>query len=482
MEELWTSSEIGDFLSKNKNKKPYIDPIHEFTDNTHKYLPGGDPSGPNKIDKALMYGGNCAECGDYSKNVKKEKNIGLCKSCRKDENIVDKHTKKCDYCAEPIKDAKDEPDSKFCSEHRLDCGNCGGEIEDLGKKDGWGNEVKENEPYCDDCRKSCADCGEKIEDQEDQPEASHCQNCRKYCLDCDEPINDLGEHDRYSGRYVPDNAEFCKDCRHHCEDCNKIIDDQEEFPDSDKCSSHRKHCENCGGSIDDLNDVSNPDEMDYCNNCRHHCETCGDPIEDQSDYPYNEFCPDHRHYCNSKAWCNDVVEDQSDYPYSELCEDHRGECDECGEEFDRGKSVEAEGSDFCEEHRKPECADPNCDERVRDNESSEYKALEESGAEDKKGVGLTEYCSDHRNRCRICGNNVDNYHELKQNAENETKPTVSIFEAPQIGTHPNDRSSLQYLDTKNPEYFNDKNNKKAPEDWYNLCKNCTDYITSDWIK
>ena len=48
-----------------------------------------------------------------------------------------------------------------------------------------------------------------------------------------------------------------------------------------------------------------------------------------------------------------------------------------------------------------------------------------------------------------------------------------------VGTHPSDASSMQYLDTKNPDYFN--NAPKTPQkDLYNMCKKCRNYVTIDW--
>jgi len=67
---------------------------------------------------------------------------------------------------------------------------------------------------------------------------------------------------------------------------------------------------------------------------------------------------------------------------------------------------------------------------------------------------------------------------MKDEHEEKLKHNVPVTKALEIGTHPNDRSSLQYRDTINPDYHNDN---KDTEKWYNMCPKCRKFIQTDWI-
>jgi len=433
MEDLWNQAEINIFLAKNKkNKKndkkgPYVDPIHDFTDNTHKYLPGGNPNGPNKMDKAMQFGGKCKECGNFSPNSKIEENLGLCKTCRKNPNIIEKYNVTCKNCSDPIEDRSDHPNSDFCKDCRKNCENCEDEIEDQSDNP--------DSDFCKDCRKDCENCGGPIEDQSDNPDSNFCENCRKYCENCYDEIEDRSDHP---------NSDFCENCRKNCENCEDEIEDQSDYPNSDFCENCRKICENC---YDEIEDQSDYPDSDFCQDCRKYCENCGGPIEDQSDNPDSDFCENCRKNCEN---CGDEIEDPSDYP----------------------------NSDFCENCRGPDCKEKTCPNAVEDQDTEDYQ--KDAQKIDKDGDPLTAYCPDCRHRCRICNDKISNqtYNMLKKESDEALSPVVPITKALEIGTHPSDKSSMQYLDAKNPDYFT--YDKKPGKDWYNICNSCRDYIKLDW--
>ena len=259
MEDLWNQAEISIFLAKNKkNKKndkkgPYVDPIHDFTDNTHKYLPGGNPNGPNKMDKAMQFGGKCKECGNFSPNAKIEENLGLCKTCRKNPNIIEKHNVTCKNCSDPIEDQSDYPHSDFC----------------------------------EGCRKHCEQCGDEIEDQSDYPDSDFCEDCRKYCYNCNDLIEDQSDYPH---------SDFCENCRKHCDNCGNEIEDQSDYPNTDYCKVCRgpdckeKTCPNAVEDQDTEDYQEDAQKIDkdgdpltaYCPDCRHRCRICNDKISNQT--------------------------------------------------------------------------------------------------------------------------------------------------------------------------------------------------------
>jgi hypothetical protein len=494
MEEFWSLFEANNVLAKNKkkknkdksNKNPYIDPIHQYTDDPGAWW--------NVNPDDVKTFGKCAECNKYAIGVKAEDSQGLCDECRSDSNIVKKHTKNCGYCGNAITDSAKYPEETMCKEHRNPCQSCGRTIDDLGGKDNWGNEVTEDsEQFCKNCRKACSVCHKKIDDQIEEPNSNQCDYHRKYCEDCGISIDDIGENDpRYPYGVVEENEDRCDSHRHFCEYCNERIEDQDDNPYSTLCEHHRKYCEKCEEEI-----LDHPDESDYCSNCRNHCAYCGDVISDQYNFPDSDYCEYHRKYCKE---CGGEMRDY-DYDYSDdskYCYDCRKECKECNDEIDIDEFPE---SSYCEEHL-PLCKE--CDDYITDTSiyphsekcddcrkycakipcyheadtQPEWDKEDEGKTDPNSGEPLTNFCDLHRHPCKVCNSPVYDYHKLKNEEKALSKPNVPVEKAQEIGTNPYDLSSMQYLDAINPEYY--KTEKTKPLKIYNVCNSCRDYINYDW--
>jgi hypothetical protein len=493
--------------NKDKPKKlPYIDPSHIFTDNPDIY----------EIDKDHIKSfGQCSECGKNDFGVNDPKNAGLCGDCRKNPEIMEKHSKKCDICQNPVSATSNQ----YCSNHEVHCKDCGKEIDDLGQSDSNNNKyVPFDEELCSNCRHYCNNCKDQINDQDKFPDSKRCKGCRSFCKYCKDEITDFGKKDNsYQYGKIPEDELFCEDCRTHCEDCGQritdqddvgpdvkycdehrkickecdgLIKDQDEYPYSPWCDNCRPYCENCHHQIDD--DPQNNQEEHFCDSCRKQCKECSDLIEDQSEYPESDYCMIHRKYCHG---CGEPIYDADDYPNSDFCEDHRNTCASCDEEVeDQIEHPEAGHCEYCRKECK-DCGDkivddlyyPNtkkceghreiclqgyCQREVATEDEDPKTIAGLQGKFDIYGNPLTDYCPRHRHRCEICNENVHDYDFEKANEEIENDLSVPDSKTIDMGAHQNDKSSLQYLNIKNPDYLN----KKPKINWYNMCEDCRNYV------
>ena len=355
----------------------------------------------------------CENCGGKIANPDIGRSDGLCRDCHNENPNL------CEYCSEPA--AKD---AKFCMNHTIPCEKCEHPIEDLGEYDG-NTFIGDDVSFCEKHRNRCRIqyCDEPIMDQKENPSSELCENHRKNCRECKEEINDLDTEDAY-GAYVPEDVDYCKKHRNRCTNCNDIINDQHDYPKASYCEDCRKSCGVCGQDVVDDSDSS------YCKKHRRFCEDCDDEIEDIEDHPDSNFCEYHRYFCEG---CGDEIEDEKRHE-SEYCLKCRKHCKNvagCSNE------VEDRSNNFCDECSK-RCLD--CDDEIEDIGHDSYRdALKK---EDKYGDSLSDYCQEHRNRCRICNGNIYDY----------------------------DKKLKEHEETKNPE-----------KDWHNLCSKCENYIKSDWL-
>jgi hypothetical protein len=467
MDEIWGFEDFHIFFAKNKKKKnkgksrklPYIDPAHEFTDYPERWQ-----ISPEDFKNF----GQCQNCGVYEVGVKDPNNYNLCQQCNKNDFIKSRYANQCDHCGK-----KAEPGQKYCPMHTQHCETCNKLIDDIGEplSSPLSYVVDRNVYHCKNHRKRCEDCEDYIHDQEEFPDSKVCQNCRSLCNDCGKELTEE-ERDSYK-EDIPNSEKYCSDHQNTCAVCDKLIQDQADWSiygdESNYCKDHRKECLECPRLIDDLEDLQDPEEEEYCSDHRKNCAECDEPIRDRQDFPDSDYCEEHRSFC--KVCYEELRSDDKELTnMQDHCDQHVPRCNVCDEPI--ADCDEHPESEHCEEHRNY-CRD--CSKEIGDIGLPQYEQLVHSNEQDARGIPLKDYCGDCRHRCKFCANPIKDYQEEKAKYEQGQVPAVSIQKAVEIGTHPNDLSSMQYKDVKNPEF-----GKQTGQDWYNMCSDCRDYIRNVW--
>ena len=325
---------------------------------------------------------HCTECNNILPGVDEGESRGLCRNCRTNTAVLDKYKVPCKVCGDNIGDLNRNPDQQYCPQHRVNCEDCGKQVDDLGgycshclNPVEYGDDAESRD--CKDCRLHCENCGEPVagpgESQTEEGGSNRlfCEEHTPTCKHCSQPIEDIGTNDQYVGNYIEPEEDECKDCRAYCDNCGERVDNRGEYDrhghyvdeDENHCEDCRLNCENCGERIKDLGEYDRHgnyvgEDANHCEDCRRYCITCGESINDLHQVPEDE----------------------------EHCEDHRKYCEECGERVDDQGEVE--------------------------------KALNDGTIPDNLKWDPSNYCKEHRHPCEMCNNRIEDYEDA---LESDTK-------------------------------------------------------------